>query len=475
MSKKNKKLVVDSSAVIADSGILPITTSGPAIVAGPGPGPIAFAVAGPAIVARQNLPMKLVTLVALDAPTESVVCAADIVGAADVVADAAAVSGTKLPRDDYTLIKTMRCYFPTMTKEQTERFFKEEMRYLIRPSNSSEPLVNCERFTISFYRASSKEKLNHIRIHVRPGVGICIDQSFEERRTFQTVSALLTQQLRDHNQNWGHLLRPHGYADEPTQLPVLVDNKYFELNKVLDQLSPEQALDAIEILITYLQEKRVEISKNFDASDQVPIYAIAAAAPAAPAAAAPAAPSSVVQNLHRDPAAIDSSFSNSQPGKPVVQKNQNNLLKVQPLKLVDDLGANPSGPFPKTEKVFPLRLMYINWLTHQLIELVAERPPEQGYQMPIMPEDQGKPDLFVPSIPDGFVLTWSAPYSLLIGERLFRDPNDENAPWISVSVLYIETAERVFERPKDSEYPDGHRLVIPVGYQLVDKSTLVRI
>jgi hypothetical protein len=28
------------------------------------------------------------------------------------------------------------------------------------------------------------------------------------------LSALLTQQLKDHNQDWGHLLRPYGYPDE---------------------------------------------------------------------------------------------------------------------------------------------------------------------------------------------------------------------------------------------------------------------
>ena len=130
-------------------------------------------------------------------------------------------------------IETRPC-FRQWTKQETELHFKgdlAEMKCIIRNTVVKDELglpiplfpvisrltglpIDVRVYTLSFYRSTTYDKINHIRIYVS-AMGLCIKNNFEEFRTFPTILALLTQQLLDHQQPWGNELRPYILPDTP--------------------------------------------------------------------------------------------------------------------------------------------------------------------------------------------------------------------------------------------------------------------
>ena len=106
-------------------------------------------------------------------------------------------------------IESLKWFFH-IEKSDANQFCNQNLRYLIRTSNPSTPPVGCKCFTISFLYEKTKIRINHIRIYVRAQPhGICEDQSFEESKTFKTISEFLIHHVKKiSGQDWGNELKP---------------------------------------------------------------------------------------------------------------------------------------------------------------------------------------------------------------------------------------------------------------------------
>ncbi len=103
----------------------------------------------------------------------------------------------------------MRCYFPLLTKEQSEVLLDEDLVYILHGATKPEVLDDCVQYSISFFKKAPEAKVVRVRVFCRAGVGLCFTQSFAPAETFPTISSYLTATLAVHGLTFGNELRPY--------------------------------------------------------------------------------------------------------------------------------------------------------------------------------------------------------------------------------------------------------------------------
>ncbi len=116
---------------------------------------------------------------------------------------AAFTTPLELPADHFSKIERMRCYFPLLTKEQSELLLDEDLVYIVHGATKPEVLDDCVQYSISFFKKAPEAKVVRVRVFCRAGVGLCFTQSFAPAETFPTLASYLTATLAAHGLTFG--------------------------------------------------------------------------------------------------------------------------------------------------------------------------------------------------------------------------------------------------------------------------------
>lgn len=209
---------------------------------------------------------------------------------------------TDQPRDHLNKMCSLISYHvgdSNWTKSETVKFFENEWRtkgvenrYVLRSSTNENPeseffeietdgkklsvskFLNDDKgnkfetslITLSFFRVSTRDRINHLRIYVNMLKGFSNGPGFKKGKTFQTISEFLIYQLGSHGQDWGHLLVPYGYEPEGIQIP---EKSHQEIQrevlniaiKVNEMSNSNIPIDSLHEMQNYKEEMQI-MSRN---------------------------------------------------------------------------------------------------------------------------------------------------------------------------------------------------------------------